>query len=211
MTSPVHIESAQPFVESDIVYPAEYAGHFSGLLISHTALQGRIAALAKQLAQDYHGKRPLFICTLKGACPFFVHLLDALKGHRVGFDLEFVRASSYEGTNSSGKVRLELLDLQVTINRHLIVVEDIIDTGTTLSHILPKFDRCQSVQVVTLLDKRLDVPKPLSAKYIGFSIPNAFVIGYGLDYNELYRDLRDIMVISQAGIDFDATKLHSSG
>lgn len=126
--------------------------------------------------------------------------------------MEFVRVSSYDGTTSTGHVQLVgELRAETWHNRHVLVIEDILDTGTTLSSLVPLLKEKaspKSVEVCTLLDKRID-HKKFCAKYCGFSIPNHFIIGYGLDYNELYRDLKDIYVISQAGIDFDASKLHS--
>ena len=125
--------------------------------------------------------------------------------------MEFMRVSSYEGTETTGKVKLlgglKTEDLQ---GRDVIIVEDIIDTGTTLSHVLPILKeqaKPKSVEVCTMLSKRLPQPAKTTAKYCGFSIPNHFIIGYGLDYNELYRDLKDIWVISQKGIDFDSKSL----
>lgn len=102
------------------------------------------------------------------------------------------------------------LNYQDLTGKDILIVEDIIDTGTTLSHLLPileKEARPASISVCTLLKKRLPTPSKCDAKYVGFSIPNQFVIGYGLDYNELYRDLKDIWVISQKGIDFDPKEL----
>jgi len=91
-------------------------------------------------------------------------------------------------------------------------VEDIVDTGTTLSQLIPAIRQkahTKSIEVCSLLEKRLAEPPKVAAKYIGFSIPNHFIIGYGLDFNELYRDLRDIWVISKAGIAFDGETLHN--
>ena len=106
--------------------------------------------------------------------------------------MEFVRASSYEGTRSSGKVVLGGMKVESLCDRHVLLIEDILDTGTTLSYLVPEIIKTAqpaSVVVCTLLDKRLPEgeKKHHSAKYIGFSIPNRFIIGYGLDYNELYR------------------------
>lgn len=99
-------------------------------------------------------------------------------------------------------------------HRHIVLVEDIVDTGTTLANLLPKLQsfRPKSIEVCSLLEKRLgdDREAAIKAKYCGFSIPNKFIIGYGLDYNELYRDLKDIWVISQKGIDFDAKTLYDN-
>lgn len=147
--------------------------------------------------------------------------------------MEFLRASSYAGTSTTGNVQVLGTELQKQDieNRHVILVEDIVDTGTTIAQLIPKLQAFgpKSVEVCTLLDKRLEEVKnhdhdhagkmeeekhgaaaasAKNAKYIGFSIPNKFIIGYGLDYNELYRDLRDIWVITQAGIDFDSKTLY---
>jgi hypoxanthine phosphoribosyltransferase len=194
------------------IYPPEYENHFDSLMLSAKEIRSRIVQLAELLHEDYVGKRPVLICTLKGACPFFQHLSDALQDLRQGYDLEFVRVSSYDGTTSTGNVKIMgELQLDTLKGRHVVVMEDIIDTGNTLASIMPILEKeaqPASLQVCSLLDKRLSEPKKFQAKYIGFSIPDHFIIGYGLDYNELYRDLKDIFVISQKGIGFDATKLH---
>ena len=144
---------------------------------------------------------------------FYQHLLDALQDLKQGYSMEFLRASSYAGDSTTGDVKLlgSELKKQDFENRHVILVEDIIDTGTTVANLIPLLESLQpkSVQVCTLLEKRLGngTEPAAKAKYTGFSIPNKFIIGYGLDYNELYRDLKDIWVISPAGIEFDASKL----
>jgi hypoxanthine phosphoribosyltransferase len=182
-------------------------------MLSAKEIRSRIVQLAELLHEDYVGKRPVLICTLKGACPFFQHLSDALQDLRQGYDLEFVRVSSYDGTTSTGNVKIMgELQLDTLKGRHVVVFEDIIDTGNTLANIMPILEKeaqPASLQVCSLLDKRLPEPKKFEAKYVGFSIPDHFIIGYGLDYNELYRDLKDIFVISKVGIDFDPTKLHT--
>lgn len=95
--------------------------------------------------------------------------------------------------------------------RHVLLVEDIVDTGTTLANLMPMIEKevtPKSLHVCTLLKKRLNQPPKTNAKYTGFSIPNHFIVGYGLDFNELYRDVRDIWVISKAGITFDQSTLY---
>jgi hypoxanthine phosphoribosyltransferase len=169
--------------------------------------------------------------------------MDALQLLRQGYDMEFVRPSSYRGMNTTGRIKLlGGLTADALKGRHVLIVEDIVDTGTTLSQLIPilQNDQPASVEVVTLLDKRLpNSKKKYRAKYTGFSIPDKFIVGYGyvlcevnvlfvamdlslatlttcslsfhnrLDYDELYRDLRDIFIISQAGIDYDRNKLRS--
>ena len=125
--------------------------------------------------------------------------------------MEFLRVSSYDGMKSSGNVKVEGgIDWESLRHRHLILVEDIIDTGATLAHLIPVLDERAnpaSIEICTLLTKRIGKPPKSTAKYTGFSIPNHFIIGYGLDFNELYRDLNDIWVISQNGINFDPSTL----
>ena len=125
--------------------------------------------------------------------------------------MEFIRVSSYEGTESTGNVKIAGgIDLESLKQKHVILVEDIVDTGTTLSHLIPLLNEKAnpaSIEVCSLLTKRIKKPQKCSAKYIGFSIPDLFIVGYGLDFNELYRDTKDIWVISQNGIDFDPSNL----
>ncbi|KAL7492126.1 hypothetical protein ACHAWT_001415 [Skeletonema menzelii] len=207
------IPDAPREIESqDRIYPPEYEGHFSRLLIKREEIIERANNLAKAIHKDYKGKRPVILCVLKGASSFYLHLLEALQDLRQGFYTEFLRLSSYEGTETSGTVKIGGgLNYQDLTGKDVLIVEDIIDTGTTLFHLLPileKEAKPKSLEVCTLLTKRLHTPAKCEAKYVGFSIPNQFVIGYGLDYNELYRDLKDIWVISQQGIDFDPKDLH---
>lgn len=197
--------------DTDRIYPAEYEGHFSRLLIKREDIIDRAIAMAKVIQADYQGKRPVLLCVLKGANPFYQHLLDALSDLRQGFYTEFLRVSSYEGTETTGNVKIGGgVKYQQLEGKHVIVVEDMIDTGTTLFHLLPilkKEANPESIEVCTLLSKRLANPAKYQAKYVGFSIPPQFVVGYGLDFNELYRDVKDIWVISQKGIDSDPNML----
>jgi hypoxanthine phosphoribosyltransferase len=193
------------------VYPKEYEGHFKSLMITKDEINEKVVQLANQIHKDYAGKRPVMLCVLKGATPFYQHLLDALQDLRQGFYTEFLRASSYEGATTTGTVAVgggvEYANLT---GKDVIIVEDIVDTGTTLSQLIPVLkekSQPRSIETISLLSKRLDEPAKYVARYVGFSIPNHFIVGYGLDYNELYRDTKDIWIISQAGIDFDASSL----
>lgn len=206
-------DDPKPFNPDDFTYPAEYEGHFESCMITSEELQDAVKLLARQICADCSGKRPLMICLLKGACQFFGDLLDELKQLKLGYDTEFVRASSYAGMSTTGSVKMMgELNIDALKGRHVFVVEDIVDTGTTLSTLLPMMKdlgQPASAEVVSLLDKRLDdsTQKRFHAKYVGFSIPNHFIVGYGLDFNELYRDVSDIFVISEMGIKFDRTNL----
>jgi hypoxanthine phosphoribosyltransferase len=164
------------------VYPPEYEGHLASLLLEADEIRARVRELAHLIHEDYRGCRPVLLCTLKGACPFYTHLSDALQDLRQGYDMEFIRASSYEGTSSTGSVVFGECKVEHIQNRHLIIIEDIVDTGTTLASMVPMIKATASpasVEVCTLLDKRLDPSKKsFAAKYCGFSIPDHFIIGY---------------------------------
>ena len=147
------------------------------------------------------------------SCPVLILAIYYIMSDlRQGYYTEFIRVSSYEGTSSTGNVKIaDGVDYNLLKNKDIILVEDIVDTGTTLSHLIPILnDKAtpKSIEVCSLLSKRLDQPAKCTAKYVGFSIPNHFIIGYGLDYNELYRDINDIWTISQQGIDFDSSTLN---
>jgi len=211
MVSVIIPDESRNLDASNCVYPTEYEGHFDSLMISKEEITKAVRSLASQINDDYRGCRPVMVCVLKGANPFYQHLLDELQDYRQGFNMEFIRVSSYEGTSSTGVVKVgDGIDLDNLKGRHVILVEDIVDTGTTLSHLIPflkKEANPVSLEVCSLLSKRIDEPQKCKAKYVGFSIPNHFIVGYGLDYNELYRDTKDIWVISQKGIDFDPSCL----
>jgi hypoxanthine phosphoribosyltransferase len=166
------------------------------VLISQSSLQQRISELATAVTRDYRGKNPLLIGTLKGGFVFLAHL--ALK---LEFDVEFefVAARSYnaDGT-SSGKVDL-FKNITIDIrDRHLLIVEDVVDSGLTLSMMLADFELVKpaSVAVIALLNKKCERKVDLPIKYVGFDIDDRFVIGFGMDYNEKYRNLPYIGVFN---------------
>ena len=164
-------------------------------LIAEEVLQARIVELAAKVSEDYVGREPLVIGVLKGAVFFIADLLRHLT---VPCELDFMAVSSYgSSTHSSGVVRI-LKDLDIPIaGRHVLVVEDVIDSGLTLSYLMKNLASRQpaSLEICTLLTKpghkRLNIP----IRYIGFELPDAFVIGYGLDYAERYRNLPYIAVL----------------
>ena len=164
-------------------------------LVSEEELQARIRELAAQVSADYQGREMLVIGVLKGAVFFIADLLRHLT---VPCELDFMAVSSYgSSTHSSGVVRI-LKDLDIPIaGRHVLVVEDVIDSGLTLSYLLKNLASRQpaSLEICTLLTKpghkRLNIP----IRYIGFDLPDAFVIGYGLDYSERWRNLPYIAVL----------------
>ncbi len=167
-----------------------YAGEISDTLISADVLQDKIRELAAAVAADHEAERPpLLICVLKGAVMF---LTDFAKALPISCELEFMAVSSYgSATSSSGVVRiLKDLDKDIT-GRRVVIVEDIIDSGLTLSWLLRNLQTRNpgTIEVVALLRKPEAVKVDVDVRYVGFDIPNEFVVGYGLDYAERYRDL----------------------
>ncbi len=166
------------------------------IFIEAETIQKRIATLGKQIAEDYHGKRPLFIAILNGA---FMFASDLLKSVSIDCEISFIKLASYEAMQSSGNVA-SLIGLKENIaNRHIIIIEDIVDTGNTMQHVLPIFEaqRPASVEIASLLLKPEALSKPLALRYVGFEIPNKFVVGYGLDYDGLGRNLPEIYQLKE--------------
>ncbi|MBI1801484.1 MAG: hypoxanthine phosphoribosyltransferase [Chloroflexi bacterium] len=166
------------------------------VLIGAERLQARVAELGRQIARDYAGLDPIFVCVLKGAILFLTDLMRQVDEH---IEIDFMAISSYGGRRieSTGVVRI-LMDLAASIEgRHVLIVEDIIDTGRTLTYILENLRTRHpaSLKVCTLLDKperrQMDVP----LAYVGFQIPDKVVIGYGLDFDEHYRNVPYIGVL----------------
>ena len=146
------------------------------------------------ISRDYAGKKPVMVGVLKGA---FMFMADLLRSINVPCEVDFLSIQSYNGNRSSGVVRL-LSDLSVDITgRHVILVEDIIDTGRTVTYILDnlKTRKPESLAVCTLLDKQEAHQVELGLEYVGFTIPDVFVVGYGLDYDQNYRHLNYIGVL----------------
>ena len=157
-------------------------------LISKEELQKRVEEMAKQISKDYEGKDITFICILKGSVFFTV---DLAKNIPSNVKLEFIRVSSYHGTESTGKIELKL-DLKEDIEgKDIIIIEDIVDTGRTLSYLKEhlKTKKPKSLKICTLLDKKERRVCEMKPEYVGFNIPDKFVLGYGLDVDELYRNL----------------------
>jgi len=165
------------------------------VLITTEQLQNRISELGREIARDYAGKNPLLIGVLKGACTF---LSDLMRAADIQLGIEFMAISSYGASmRTSGEVRI-LKDLDVAIEgRHILVVEDIVDTGLTLNYLLAnlKSRGAASVKLAALLDKFERREKEVPIDYLGFQIPDKFVVGYGLDYAERYRNLPFIGVV----------------
>ena len=165
------------------------------ILISEADLQKRVAELGAQISADYAGKAPLLVSVLRGS---FIFMADLTRHIQPFCQVDFMAVSSYgSGTSSSGQVNI-VKDLTDSIEgQDLIVVEDILDSGNTLSYLFQLLEARNpaSLRLCTLLDKPSRRTKPITADYVGFTVPDEFVVGYGLDYDELYRNLPYIGVL----------------
>lgn len=166
------------------------------VLVSAEQIQKRIAELGAEIDRDYPGGEPVYlIAVLKGA---FIFMADLSRAMKTPARIEFIGISSYgKGKTTSGQVQLTK-DLDAPIEgHHVIIVEDILDTGITLNYLttLMAQRKPKSLRIVTLLDKPERRQSPVKANYIGFTIPDEFVVGYGLDYAEDYRNLKDVCVM----------------
>ena len=166
------------------------------VLIRRAAIQKRVREVALQITKDCAGQRVHLIGVLKGACIF---LSDLVREINLNTSIDFIAVSSYgKNKESSGQVRL-IKDLDSSIEGlNVIVVEDILDTGITLTYLLRVLEqrKPKSLRIAALLDKPSRRIKDVKADYVGFKIPNDFVVGYGLDYAERYRNLKDVCVLT---------------
>ena len=165
------------------------------ILVGTEEISKRSKEIGEQISKDYEGKRPILIALLKGSVPF---LSELMKYITIEMEVDFMDVSSYEGTKST-QVRINK-DLDSPIeDRDVIIVEDIIDTGITLTKVkkLMQDRGAKDVKIVTMLDKPSRRKVELEPDYVGFTIPDAFVIGYGLDFNEKYRSLPYIGILKE--------------
>lgn len=165
---------------------------------SESEILQAIREVASRINNDYIGKRPLIVPVLNGA---FMFAADLMKELKLDCELSFVKSASYHGTNSTGTVNT-LIGLNTDLNgRHVIILEDIVDTGTTLAKLIPEFLAKQpaSLKIATLLVKPDAIKTDIKVDYAGIEIPNDFIVGYGLDYDGLGRNLRDIYQVVPEG------------
>lgn len=166
------------------------------ILYTKEQLKEAIQKLGKRITEDYQGKAPVMVCILKGASLFFADLIREID---LPMTIDFMVVSSYgASTVSSGEVRL-IKDLDRSIlNKDVIIVEDIVDTGMTLNYLKKVLISrgATSLRIATLLDKPARRTTPLKVDYTCFEIPDAFVVGYGLDYDEVYRNLPEVGILS---------------
>jgi hypoxanthine phosphoribosyltransferase len=165
------------------------------ILITEEELQSKVRELGSTLTAEYEGRYPLAIGVLKGAMPFMGDLIKRIDTY---LEMDFMDVSSYGGsTVSTGEVKI-LKDLDTSVEgRDILIIEDIIDSGLTLSYLVElfRYRKAKSIKIVTLLDKPTGRKANVKADYVGFEVPNAFVVGYGLDYAEKYRNLPYIGVL----------------
>ena len=164
--------------------------------IHHEQIAERVAQLADRLNKDYQGKDPVLISILNGA---FMFTADLVRHLTFDHEIQFAKFSSYEGMETTGKVK-QLIGVTTDLtDRDVIIVEDIIDTGTTMHNLLPKFRErgVRSVEIATLLMKPGKLRVPLNVKYCAMEIPNEFIVGYGLDYDGIGRNYKSIYVVKE--------------
>lgn len=164
--------------------------HFEVYLSANT-IQERIREMAAMINRDYAGKKPLFIAILNGS---FMFAADLFRHLTIDAELCFIKLASYKGLKSSGNVVTSIGLEDDLFGKDVVIVEDIVDTGKTLYHFLPKLEHQQpkTMKIATLLHKKEATEYPLNLDYVGFEIPNKFVVGYGLDYDGLGRNLKEI-------------------
>jgi hypoxanthine phosphoribosyltransferase len=165
-------------------------------LLTREQIQHRVTELAEQISSDFAGRRLMVITVLKGGLVFAA---DLIRGLTIPVYIDFIRARSYQGTESAGNVTFSYLPEESLAGKHVLVVEDILDTGRTAAAILERLRAGQpaSLLICTLLDKPARRETPLTADYVGFTIDNHFVIGYGLDYEERGRELSGVYVMEE--------------
>jgi hypoxanthine phosphoribosyltransferase len=167
------------------------------ILIARVEIASAVARLAAEISRDYRDKDPLLIGILTGS---FVFLADLIRALDFPLELDFVRLSSYgKGTQTSGNVRVEQSLRSSVKGRHVLVVEDIVDTGITVAFLLDylKKKRPASLALCALLDKPSRRRVPVTIDYLGIAVPDKFIVGYGIDFNEKYRNLPDVCVLKE--------------
>ncbi len=166
--------------------------------LSSETIQQKVEELAQALNKEYEGRRPLFISILNGS---FMFASDLFKHLTIECEISFIKLASYRGTKSTGRIITAIGLEDDLFGRDVIILEDIVDTGRTLNEFLPKLHHQQpaSLKIVALLHKAEATQFPITVDRVGFVIPDKFVVGYGLDYDGLGRNLKEIYQLSEAG------------
>jgi len=169
------------------------------LLLSESEIKKRVKELADTISNDYKDKSPIFIGILNGC---YVFMADLLRELSISTEVDFVKIRSYEDDSSTGTIKFRK-DISADIDdRHIIIVEDIIDSGFTINFLVNRLKEAgpKSVSVAAILYKKTVAKLDFEIDYVGFEIPPEFVVGYGLDFNEKYRNLKDVMVMEPEDI-----------
>jgi len=170
------------------------------LLLSESEIKKRVKEVADKISKDYKDKTPIFVGILNGS---YVFMADLLRELSIQVEVDFVKIRSYDGDSSTGTIKFRK-DISADIDdRDVIIVEDIIDSGFTINFLVNRLRESgpKSVAVATALYKKEVAKLDFEVEYVGFEIPPEFVVGYGLDYNEKYRNLKDVMVMEPEDID----------
>eukprot|EP00611_Tribonema_gayanum_P021156 TRINITY_DN4016_c0_g1_i1.p1 TRINITY_DN4016_c0_g1~~TRINITY_DN4016_c0_g1_i1.p1 ORF type:complete len:234 (-),score=52.07 TRINITY_DN4016_c0_g1_i1:435-1136(-) len=206
---PIMITEDHMYKLEDLLIPNHYAGTLENVMIPGGLIQDRVKKMARDIRADYGAETIHLVCVLKGGNAFFQDLLQSLRNFAefndeiyVPFTYDFIRVKSYVGTQSSRECQIIGGDMSRLKGRNVLLVEDIIDTGNTMQALLPilREQSPKSLKVASLLEKRTERSSGFKANYVGFSIPDKFVVGYCLDFDEFYRDMLHLCVISEAGI-----------
>lgn len=165
--------------------------------IDEAKIKARVAELGTQITNDYGNQldRPLLVlCVLRGA---FIFCADLVREMQLPVEIDFIQLRSYEGKESSGEVKMTQAPRSSAKNRDILIIEDIVDTGRSMTWLLEhlKDESAKSCKIACLLDKPSRRVKEISADYVGFEIEDKFVVGYGLDFDESYRDLKDVQIL----------------
>nr|AZL94658.1 hypoxanthine-guanine phosphoribosyltransferase [Nephromyces sp. MMRI]AZL94659.1 hypoxanthine-guanine phosphoribosyltransferase [Nephromyces sp. MMRI]AZL94660.1 hypoxanthine-guanine phosphoribosyltransferase [Nephromyces sp. MMRI]AZL94661.1 hypoxanthine-guanine phosphoribosyltransferase [Nephromyces sp. MMRI]AZL94662.1 hypoxanthine-guanine phosphoribosyltransferase [Nephromyces sp. MMRI] len=208
-SDPIYIEAAMPS-KNQFVLPPHYEGYFQAILLSHGTIIDRIEKLAHDIKETYGDEELNLLCLLKGSRSFFTQLISFLnKMHVYGKSASFrppymehyVRVKSYcnDGPNAEGVLEVISEDLSCLKGKNVLVVEDIIDTGNTLNKFYSWIENLQpkTITVAALLEKRTDRGPGFTGDFVGFSVPDGFLVGFSLDYNEMFRDLEHICVLNE--------------
>lgn len=164
------------------------------VLISQIEIEKNVQKIGAQISKDYEGEEPIFVGVLKGC---FIFMADLMRHVTINCSMDFMAVSSYQGTSSTGAVKINKDLNEDILGKHVILVEDILDSGITLNYLKKYLEvrKPASIKIVTLMDKPARRKANIYADYSCFEVPDAFVVGYGLDYNERYRNLPYIGVL----------------
>jgi hypoxanthine phosphoribosyltransferase len=168
---------------------------YFGAFISAEEIAIGVRKMGKQITEDYRDKRPLFLSVLNGA---FIFAADLMREIDTDCEITFVKLTSYKGTSTTGNVQTVLgLDTDLR-GRHLVIIEDIVDTGNTLHNFMKELNKKEpaSIAIAACFFKPDALEYPIQIKYLGFEIPNNFIVGYGLDYDGLGRNLKDVLTLA---------------